>query len=71
MKRYFEFVGGISAKFWEVIVSGNDVIVRFGRIGTDGQTKTKVLPDADSATKHAERLIAQKAAKGYQETITR
>lgn len=71
MKRYFEFVGGISAKFWEAVVSGNEVTVRFGRIGTDGQTKTKTLPDADAATKHAERLIAQKAAKGYQETVTR
>ena len=38
MKRYFEFIGGSSAKFWEVVVSGNEVTVRFGRIGTEGQT---------------------------------
>ena len=71
MKRYFEFVGGSSAKYWEVVISDNEVTVRFGRIGTDGQTKTKVLPDTAAAVRHAEKLIAQKAAKGYQETITR
>jgi predicted DNA-binding WGR domain protein len=68
MKRYFEFVGGNSAKFWEIGTSGNEVTVRFGRIGTEGQTQVKTLADAAAATKHAEKLIAQKLAKGYQET---
>ena len=68
MKRYFEFVGGTSAKFWETTISGNEVTVRFGRIGTEGQTQTKTLPDAQAAVKHAEKLIASKAAKGYRET---
>ncbi|NLX98607.1 MAG: WGR domain-containing protein [Rhodopirellula sp.] len=67
--RYFEFVGGNSAKFWCVGVSGAEVTVRFGRIGTEGQTQTKTLPDADAAVKHAEKLIASKTAKGYQETL--
>ena len=71
MKRYFEFVGGNSAKFWEVAISGNEVTVRFGRIGTEGQTQTKTLPDADAAVKHAEKLIESKTAKGYHETVTR
>jgi predicted DNA-binding WGR domain protein len=69
MKRYFEFVGGSSAKFYEVGNSGNQVTIRFGRIGTEGQTQTKVLADADTAVAHAERLIASKLAKGYQETV--
>ena len=69
MKRYFEFVGGSSAKFWECGVSGNEVTVRFGRIGTNGQTQTKTLDDADAATKHAEKLIGSKLKKGYQETV--
>ena len=68
MKRYFEFVGGSSAKFWEVALRGNDVTVRFGRIGTDGKTQVKTLADADAATRHAEKLIASKTAKGYLET---
>jgi len=69
MKRYFEFVGGSSAKFYELSTSGNQVTIRFGRIGTEGQTQTKTLADADVATKHAEKLIAQKTAKGYRETV--
>ena len=32
-KRYFEFVGGNSAKFWELGISGTEVTVRFGREG--------------------------------------
>jgi DNA ligase-1 len=68
MKRYFEFVGGSSSKFWEISSSGTDVTVRFGKIGTNGQTQTKTLADANAAAKHAEKLIAEKTAKGYQET---
>ena len=68
-KRYFEFVGGSSAKFWEIGVSGNEVTVRFGRIDTEGQTQTKTLPDADAAASNAEKMIASKTAKGYHETV--
>jgi predicted DNA-binding WGR domain protein len=66
--RYFEFVDGKSSKFWEVSVDGNEVIVRYGRIGTDGQTKTKTFEDAESAQTHAEKLITQKTGKGYTES---
>jgi predicted DNA-binding WGR domain protein len=69
MKRYFEFVDGSSFKFYEVSTSGNQVTVRFGRIGTEGQTQVKTLTDADAATKHAEKQIASKLAKGYRETV--
>ena len=71
MNRYFEFVGGSSAKFWEVAQSGSEVTVRFGRIGTAGQTQTKTLPDAGAAAKHVEKLVASKTAKGYLETVAR
>ena len=67
MKRYFEFVEGSSAKFWEISSSDKTVTVRFGRIGTNGQTQTKTLADADAATKHAEKLIEEKTGKGYSE----
>jgi DNA ligase 1 len=66
-KRRFHFVGGGSDKFWEIEVAGTDVTVRFGRTGTDGQTKTKSFPDEAAAKKHAEKLIAEKTGKGYQE----
>jgi predicted DNA-binding WGR domain protein len=69
MKRYFEFVGGNSAKFWEISTSGSEVTVRFGRIGTEGQTQVKVLANADAAARHVETLVSQKVAKGYRETV--
>ena len=71
MKRYFEFVEGSSAKFWEISQSGKDVTVRFGKIGTNGQTQTKTLADVDAAIEHAEKLIGEKTKKGYQETAAK
>lgn len=65
--RHFEFTGGNSAKFWNVSVDGNAVTVRFGRIGTNGQTQTKRFADADTAARTARRLVAEKTAKGYKE----
>ncbi|MGE3407558.1 MAG: WGR domain-containing protein [Pirellulales bacterium] len=67
MHRRFEFVGGSSAKFWEVSVAGSHVTVRFGRIGADGQTQTKYLANDQQAQQHAEKLVSQKLAKGYVE----
>lgn len=67
MTRRFEFVGGNSAKFWEVSESGSDVTVRFGRLGTSGQQQTKTLANPAAARKHAEALIASKIRKGYVE----
>jgi predicted DNA-binding WGR domain protein len=68
MIRHFEFVGGSSAKFWEVRVRGATVTVRYGRLGTEGQTKNTGFTDPGTAQKHADALIAQKIRKGYRET---
>ncbi len=65
--RRFAFVRGTSAKFWEVSVTGATVHVRYGRIGSAGQHLAKEFADATAAAGHAERLIAQKLAKGYLE----
>lgn len=67
MTRRFEFVEGSSAKFYEVHVSAKSVTVRFGRLGTDGQTQTKQFDDAAAAQQHADKLIKSKTSKGYQE----
>src|SRR5262249_32587410 len=66
-KRYFEFVEGSSSKFWEISVDGSDVTVRFGRIGANGQTKTKSFDDEESAEAYADELIDEKTEKGYLE----
>jgi len=64
----FEFSEGNSNKFWECSVNGCEVTVRFGRIGTEGQTRVKSFSDAAAATKDAEKLFAEKTRKGYVET---
>jgi predicted DNA-binding WGR domain protein len=71
MIRRFEFVEGNSSKFYEVQIDGTTVTVRYGRIGTDGQTLTKEFTDAGKAQAHADKLIAQKLAKGYVECAVR
>jgi predicted DNA-binding WGR domain protein len=68
MVRRFEFIGGSSAKFWEIEVDGAEVFVHFGRLGVSGQQQQKRFADAAAATKHAEKLIAEKIRKGYRKT---
>ena len=67
LSRRFEFVGGSSQKFWEISLSGNSFTVRFGRIGTAGQSQTKSFADEVKAKGEAESLIAEKVKKGYTE----
>ena len=63
--RHFEFVGGSSQKYWEISLSGNSFTVRFGRIGTVGQSQTKTFADEPRAKHEADHLIAEKLRKGY------
>jgi DNA ligase-1 len=63
--RRFEFSEGNSNKFWEISAAGTEVTVRFGRIGTEGQTQVKSFPDAAAADKHVAKLIEEKLKKGY------
>lgn len=65
--RRFELVEGTSAKFWEISVNDNEVTVRYGRIGANGQTQTKNFADAAAAQRHADKLIGEKTEKGYAE----
>lgn len=66
--RHFEFSDGSSSKFWEICRDGTQVTVRFGRIGSKGQTNVKSFPDEAAAEKHVAKLIAEKMAKGYRES---
>jgi predicted DNA-binding WGR domain protein len=65
--RRFEFIGGSSEKFWEISLEGNSFTVRFGRVGTAGQSQTKSFADEVKAARAAESLIAEKLKKGYVE----
>lgn len=67
MKRYFEFVDDPSAKFWEAWVEDTSPSVRFGKIGTNGQTTVKGFPDTGAAGQARNQAIAEKTRKGYVE----
>lgn len=56
-----------SSKFWEVSVEGDSHTVRYGRIGSDGQTKTKSFDSAEDAQAAADKLMKAKLKKGYEE----
>jgi predicted DNA-binding WGR domain protein len=63
--RHFEFTEGSSRKFWEIVVQENTFTVRFGRIGTLGQSQTKRFADETEAKREADKLVAEKVKKGY------
>lgn len=60
-----EFNDGKSKKFWRARTDGSDFIVNYGRIGTDGQSKTKGMGSADKANAELEKVANQKRKKGY------
>lgn len=62
----FEYEDEKSHKFWEIEVKGNIHRVRYGRIGSDGQSKEKSFDSPEQAQRDADKLIAQKTKKGYQ-----
>ncbi len=64
MPRY-EFKDDKSSKFWEITRSGDEITTQWGRIGTDGQTKTKTFADDAEASKQYDKQIASKTKKGY------
>ncbi|MFJ5985234.1 DUF4132 domain-containing protein [Lentzea sp. NPDC092896] len=63
--RRWELVANGSAKFWEIGQDGATVTVRFGRLGTAGQTQYKELASAEAADAHVAKLVAEKEKKGY------
>ncbi|KRB97054.1 WGR and DUF4132 domain-containing protein [Duganella sp. Root198D2] len=65
--RRFEFADNSSNKFWEVEQEGSDLNVRWGKIGTQGQSQTKSFADDAKCTAAMAKLIAEKTGKGYVE----
>ena len=63
----FQFIEGASRKFWRVGVNGRDLVVEYGRIGTNGQRVIKTFDDAERAKREAVKLTLEKTRKGYQE----
>ncbi|MCS7481931.1 WGR and DUF4132 domain-containing protein [Umezawaea endophytica] len=65
--RRWELVADGSAKFWEVGRDGTGVTVRYGRLGSAGQTKVKDFASEALAVAHVDKLLAEKEKKGYGE----
>ncbi len=65
--RRFELIEGTASKFWEVEQSDTDLNIRWGRIGTAGQSQTKSFADAAKAATAMTKLVAEKSGKGYSE----
>ena len=66
-KRYFEYEDDKSSKFWEVWTDDTKMFVRFGKIGTNGQTREKSFDTGAAALAQANKEAAGKVKKGYVE----
>lgn len=62
---YLELSDGQSHKFYEVRVDGAAVTIRYGRIGTAGQSSTSTYATAEKAQTEATKKINEKLRKGY------
>ncbi|EHP42429.1 regulator [Cupriavidus basilensis OR16] len=65
--RRFEFRSDSSSKFWEVEQDDAQLNLRWGKIGTHGQSQSKPFADAAKAAAAMTKLIAEKTGKGYVE----
>ena len=66
---YLELSEGAAHKFYEVVVDGTDVTIRFGRIGDPGQAKTTTHATAEKALADAQKKVAEKVRKGYERAV--
>lgn len=48
---HLEFMEGNSAKFWKLRISGCTTVITYGRIGTNGQTDSKIHANEQEARK--------------------
>ncbi len=67
MKTYLEYKDEKSHKFWEITLNDSSHTVRYGKIGTIGQSKTLNFPSEEEAQKAIGKLIQSKRKKGYVE----
>ncbi len=66
MRRFTCSEGG-SNKFWEATVEAEVLTVRWGKVGTAGQSKSKPFASTAAAEKELAKLIKEKLGKGYVE----
>ena len=64
-RRELHYSDAKSDKFWTIELEGASHSVHYGRVGTNGQRKTKDFHSEAEARTSFEKLIAQKLKKGY------
>ena len=64
-KTRLEYKDKASQKFWEVSAAGITIKIKYGRLGTTGQSSVKKMSTSDDAKKEIEKLIKSKLKKGY------
>lgn len=67
MKRTFIYSDEKSNKFWSIEANGKSYTVKYGKVGTDGQTQTKEFSDEAACLAAVEKAISGKTGKGYAE----
>ena len=65
MKQAFIYTDGKSQKFWIIDAAGSDIMVNFGKLGTNGRFQITEYNDETECQKAADKLIAQKTKKDY------
>lgn len=64
-KIHLVFKEGTSNKFWSVTQKENELTIRYGKVGTEGQIQIKTFDNEAAAVKEAEKLAESKRKKGY------
>ncbi len=65
----YTYVDERSNKFWETALDGNKVVVRYGRIGSNGYELFKTYNSAEIALHEQQKQVREKLAKGYIEQL--
>ena len=65
--RTFEYTDKTSSKFWAVSAKGRTVTVRYGKVGTAGQTRVQACASPAQAQAHIATVVREKTKKGYKE----
>ncbi len=65
--RRFEYRDQKSSKFWEIEQDGAELVTRWGRIGTNGQSTRKGYASEAKAAVELDKQILGKTKKGYVE----
>lgn len=63
--KIFIYQDDKSHKFWSVEQQENELHLRWGKVGSNGQSQIKVFADGAAAANAQQKLINEKVKKGY------